>query len=144
MTPMRRIVVAVLALAVCVSACARRAPTPKPGAGSARTTETRIGLASYYGRAFHGKITASGRPFDMNAMVAAHPSYPFGTLLRVTNLSNGRTVQVRVQDRGPARHPQAEGVIIDLSQRAAELLGFISQGRTRVRLEVLEWATAKR
>jgi rare lipoprotein A len=138
MTPMRRIAVAALALAVCVSACARRAPAPKPGAAGPRTTETREGFASYYGAAFHGKITASGRPFDMNAMVAAHPSYPFGTLLRVTNLSNGRTVQVRVQDRGPARRPQAEGVIIDLSQRAAELLGFIGQGRARVRLEVLK------
>jgi rare lipoprotein A len=142
MTPMRRIAVAVLALAVCVSACTRRTPAPKPGArGTPRTTETREGLASYYGAAFHGKITASGRKFDMNAMVAAHPSYPFGTLLRVTNLSNGRTVQVHVQDRGPAQRPQAEGVIIDLSQRAAELLGFIRQGRARVRLEVLESAT---
>ena len=142
MTP-RRIAVAVLALAMCVSACARRAPTPRPGAGTTRTLETREGLASYYGAAFHGKITASGRPFDMNAIVAAHPSYPFGTLLRVTNLNNGRSVQVRVQDRGPARRPQTEGVIIDLSQRAAERLGFIRQGRARVRLEVLEWMAAR-
>ena len=144
MTPTRRIAVAVLALAMGVSACTRRTPPPKPGVrGTTRTTETRVGLASYYGAAFHGKITASGRPFDMNAMVAAHPSYPFGTLLRVTNLSNGRTVQVRVQDRGPAQRPQAEGVIIDLSQRAAELLGFIRQGRARVRLDVLEWAATR-
>jgi rare lipoprotein A len=133
-----------LLLAMCVSACTRRTPAPKPGGrGAARTTEAREGLASYYGAAFHGKITASGRPFDMNALVAAHPSYPFGTLLRVTNLNNGRTVQVRVQDRGPAARPQAEGVIIDLSQRAAELLGFIRQGRARVRLEVLEWARSR-
>ena len=140
MTPMRRLAFVLLALVMCASACTRRAPAPRPGAGGTRTTETRVGLASFYGEAFHGKITASGRPFDMNAMVAAHPSYPFGTLLRVTNLNNGRTVQVRVQDRGPAPRPQAEGVIIDLSQRAAELLGFIRQGRARVRLEVLEWA----
>jgi len=59
--------------------------------------------------------------------------------VKVTNLANGRSVQVRVQDRGPARQPRAEGVIIDLSQNAAERLGFIKQGRTRVRLEVLEW-----
>jgi rare lipoprotein A len=143
MTP-RRIAVAVLSLAMCVSACTRRAPAPRPDGGSTRTLETREGLASYYGAAFHGKITASGRPFDMNAMIAAHPSYPFGTLLRVTNLNNGRSVQVRVQDRGPARHPQAEGVIIDLSQRAAERLGFIRQGRARVRLEVLEWKAGRR
>ena len=142
MTP-RRIAVAALALAMCVSACARRAPAPRPVGGTTRTLETREGLASYYGAAFHGKITASGRPFDMNAMVAAHPSYPFGTLLRVTNLNNGRSVQVRVQDRGPARRPQTEGVIIDLSQRAAERLDFIRQGRARVRLEVLEWTAAR-
>lgn len=74
----------------------------------------------------------------MNAMVAAHPRYPFGTLVRVTNLANGRSVEVRIVDRGPARQPQAEGVIIDLSRRAAETLGFVQQGRTRVRLEVLE------
>jgi rare lipoprotein A len=104
--------------------------------------ETRVGLASYYGEEFHGKTTASGRPFDMNALVAAHPSYPFGTLVRVTNLANGRSVQVRVQDRGPARQPQAEGVIIDVSRAAAERLGFLRQGRTRIRLEVLEWAPA--
>ena len=144
MTPIRRIAVAALALAMCVSACTRRAPAPRPGGGPTRTLETREGLASYYGAAFHGKITASGRPFDMNAMIAAHPSYPFGTLLRVTNLNNGRSVQVRVQDRGPARRPQTEGVIIDLSQRAAERLGFIRQGRARVRLEVLEWKAARR
>ena len=144
MPPMGRVAGAVLAIAIGVSACTRRTPAPEPGArGAPRTTETRIGLASYYGAAFHGKITASGRKFDMNAMVAAHPSFPFGTLLRVTNLSNGRSVQVRVQDRGPARRPRAEGVIIDLSQRAAELLGFLQQGRARIRLEVLEWATRR-
>jgi rare lipoprotein A len=72
-------------------------------------------------------------------MVAAHPSYPFGTVLRVTNLENGRQVSVRILDRGPTRRLQADGVIIDLSRRAAEVLGFIQRGRTRVRLEVLEW-----
>jgi rare lipoprotein A len=106
--------------------------------------QTQTGLASYYGAEFQGKITASGRPFDMNALVAAHPRFPFGTLVRVTNLANGRSVQVRVEDRGPARQPQAEGVIIDLSQRAAERLGFLRQGRTRVRLDVLEWASSSR
>jgi rare lipoprotein A len=82
---------------------------------------------------------ASGVRFDMNAMVAAHPSYPFGTLVRVTNLRNGRSVRVRIQDRGPARRSRADGVIIDLSRGAAQTLGFIPNGRTRVRLEVLGW-----
>lgn len=86
-------------------------------------------------------MTASGRPFDMNAMVAAHPRYPFGTLVRVTNLSNNRAVDVRIVDRGPAAGPRADGVIIDLSRGAALALGFVQQGRTRVLIQVLEWGT---
>jgi len=74
----------------------------------------------------------------MNAMVAAHPTYPFGTIVRVTNLENGRSATVRILDRGPAR---ANGVIIDVSRRAADKLGFIREGRTRVRLEVLRWGS---
>jgi rare lipoprotein A len=105
--------------------------------------EAREGLASFYGEAFHGKPTASGVLFDMTEMVAAHPTYPFGTIVRVVNTANGRTAQVRVLDRGPARGPQADGVIIDLSRAAAQALGFIRDGRARVRLEVLRWgATA--
>jgi rare lipoprotein A len=129
--------IALVAACMAASACARRVPAPTPADG--RTLEAREGLASYYGAAFHGKLMASGRPFDMNAMVAAHPSYPFGTLLRITNLANRRSAQVRVLDRGPARQPQREGVIVDVSRRAAEVLGFIRQGRTRVRVEVLQW-----
>jgi peptidoglycan lytic transglycosylase len=72
-------------------------------------------------------------------MVAAHPSYPFGTVVRVTNLTNKRQVVVRVVDRGPAKGPRSEGVLIDVSSGAAESLGFVRKGRTRVRLEVLRW-----
>jgi rare lipoprotein A len=110
-----------------------------PTATVTRTLEVREGLASYYGKAFHGKRTASGSRFDMNALVAAHPSYPFGTLLRVTNLANGRSTSVRILDRGPAPKARANGVIIDLSQKAAAVLGFIQEGHTRVRVEVLKW-----
>jgi rare lipoprotein A len=126
-------------LAITLSACAARftAPGSTPPAGGVQ--EVREGLASYYGRAFQGKPTASGAPFDMNAMVAAHPTYPFGTVVRVTNLRNGRSVQVRVLDRGPAKGPRAAGVIIDVSYEAADRLDFLRDGRTRVRLEVLRW-----
>ena len=78
----------------------------------------------------------------MNALVAAHPSYPFGTRLRVTNLANGRSVSLRIVDRGPAPQLRAKGIVIDVSRRAAEVLGFIQQGRTRVRLEVLAWGSS--
>ena len=140
----RRVSLALVVSAVAVApACTRRAPAATPKAPS-RVLQTQTGLASYYGAEFHGKTTASGQPFDMNALVAAHPRFAFGTLLRVTNLANGRSVQVRVQDRGPARQPQAEGVIIDVSRGAAQRLGFIRQGRTRVRLEVLEWPRPNR
>ena len=119
------------------------APMPAPRERSTGILEIQEGLASFYGKPFHGKTTASGIKFDMHAMVAAHPSYPFGTLLRVTNLANGRSVRVRILDRGPAAQHLANGIVIDLSRRAAEVLDFIRQGQTRVRLEVLVWGEGR-
>jgi len=135
---MARSWIAALVLALVASGCASapRKPPPRPPS-SGRATAS--GLASYYGEGFHGRTTASGVRFDMNAMVAAHPTYPFGTVVRVTNLRNGRSVRVRIVDRGPAPSPQAAGVIVDLSRRAAQALDFIREGRTPVRLEVVRW-----
>ena len=134
----RAVAVAIVSLCACLSGCASRTPAA-PGSGRPRALETREGLASYYGKEFHGRRTASGTRFDINAMVAAHPSYPFGTRLRVTNLANGKSATVRIVDRGPAPQLRADGLIIDLSRKAAEVLGFIQRGRTRVRLDVLAW-----
>ncbi len=92
-----------------------------------------VGLASWYGPERHGQRTASGEVFDMHAPVAAHPTLPFGTHVRVTNLENGRTVVVRVVDRGPHRPDR----IIDLSYGAARVLGMIDRGVVPVRVEVL-------
>jgi rare lipoprotein A len=131
--------VLVLALVLVLPGCAARSNVPIPTTGRTGILEAREGLASYYGPGFNGKVTASGVRFDMNAMVAAHPTYPFGTIVRVTNLTTGRAVQVRILDRGPAPGPQAAGVLIDLSYGAARALNFIRDGRTRVRLEVLQW-----
>ncbi len=133
-----------LLLAACAARSTPPAPAPVPAPAPAikaprAILEVRQGLASYYGPGFDGKRTASGIIFDQDAMVAAHPTYPFGTVVRVTNLANKRTVEVRVVDRGPAKGPRAKGVLIDLSSGAAANLGFIRQGRTRVRLEVLRW-----
>jgi rare lipoprotein A len=140
-----RLVLALL-IGCAALACSGRpsaiAATPRPvGSGSAGATalETVVGTASYYSDRLHNRRTASGVPYDRNAWVAAHRSYPFGTVLRVTNLENGRTVTVQVVDRGPF----VRGRILDLSRRAAEELGFIRQGLARVRVEVLEWGTGR-
>jgi rare lipoprotein A len=75
----------------------------------------------------------------MHALVAAHPTYPFGTIVRVRNLRNDRRVDVKIIDRGPARAQRADGVIIDLSQGAASAIGMIRDGRVPVRVDVLRW-----
>lgn len=93
------------------------------------------GLASYYGKGFDGHNTASGECFDMSKLTAAHRTYPFGTILRVTNLKNGSQVDVRVNDRGPVKPER----IIDLSYAAAKTIGLDRLGLVRVRLEVLDW-----
>ena len=91
----------------------------------AETGGARVGLASYYARSLHGRITASGSKFDNAAMVAAHPTYPFGAVVRVTNLRNDRSVKVRIVDRGPVARMRKEGVIIDVSRAAADKLGHV-------------------
>ena len=112
-------------------ATARRAGSPdnagpEPG--------TRIdGLASWYGQQHQGRPTASGEAYDMNRLTAAHRTLSFGTRLRVTNIENGRSVVVRVNDRGP----HVPGRILDLSFRAAKALGMIDAGVTRVEVVVL-------
>ncbi|MGH7376435.1 MAG: septal ring lytic transglycosylase RlpA family protein [Candidatus Methylomirabilales bacterium] len=99
----------------------------------ARPEAAEVGLASWYGRGDHGKRTANGEPFDMEAFTAAHRSLPFGTWVRVTHLATRRTVMVRINDRGP----WVEGRVIDLSRRAAQALGILWDGVARVRLEVV-------
>jgi len=93
-----------------------------------------IGKASWYGRAFHGKTTASGEPYDMFTLTAAHRRLPLGTWVKVTNLRNQKSVVVRINDRGPV--PQSR--IIDLSFEAATLLDLRARGVGRVRLDILE------
>ena len=88
------------------------------------------GIASFYGGALHGGPTASGETFDSQALTAAHPTLPLGSLVEVVNLANGRRLSLRINDRGPF----VEGRIIDVSERAAQLLGFHGRGVTRVRV----------
>lgn len=92
------------------------------------------GISSWYGPNFHGKLTANGEIYDMDGITAAHRTLPFGTILLVENLDNGKTVQVRINDRGP----YAKNRIIDLSRGAAERIDMIGPGTARVRLYLLE------
>ena len=98
-----------------------------------RTKPYQIGTASWYGDYFQGKPTASGEPYNMYDLTAAHPTLPLGSWVRVTNLRNGRAVVVRINDRGPV----VPGRIIDLSYNTARVLQFKSQGLQRVRLDVV-------
>ncbi len=107
--------------------------TPRNSGG--KILLTLEGVASYYADEFHGKQTSNGEIYDMNDLTAAHRTFPFGTKVRITNLENGKTVLVRVNDRGPFH----EGRIIDLSLGAAKELDLVKTGTARVRIEVLEW-----
>lgn len=90
------------------------------------------GIASWYGKKFHGLTTANNEIYDMNKVTAAHRTLPLPSVVRVTNLDNGRSIRLRVNDRGPFKHSR----IIDLSRRAAQILGFARKGTARVRVEI--------
>jgi rare lipoprotein A len=92
------------------------------------------GIASWYGPKFHGRTTANGETFNQNALTAAHPTLPMPSMVKVTNLENGRQLEVRINDRGP----YARGRIIDVSARAAAMLGFKDDGTAKVRVQVIE------
>ncbi|HSS12310.1 MAG TPA: septal ring lytic transglycosylase RlpA family protein, partial [Rhizomicrobium sp.] len=109
----------------------RLPPAVSPQSERAGPFFTQTGLASFYGPAHAGKRTASGENFDHRDFTAAHRTLAFGTLVRVTNLSNGRTVTVRITDRGP----HIKSRVIDISLAAAREIGMQSKGITRVRLE---------
>jgi peptidoglycan lytic transglycosylase len=111
-------------------------PRGTPTASSSgRALLTVEGIASYYSYGFDKKKTSSGEIFNKDALTAAHREFPFGTVLRVTNLSNGEDVVVTVNDRGPVDKSR----IIDLSEGAAREIGMIQDGTTKVRIEVLKW-----
>lgn len=135
-------VVAVLLLSCFLTACGSSPnPAARPADPSLRGGDSEIsveapgevGIASWYGVPYHGRTTASGETYDMNDLTAAHRSLSFGARVRVTNLENGRSLVLRVNDRGPF----VKRRIIDVSKRAARELGFLHDGLARVRVEVL-------
>jgi len=101
-----------------------------------RMLSQEIGLASWYGHELQGSLTASGEAFDLNALTAAHRTLPFGTIIRVTNLENWKTILLRVNDRGPHLGRR----LLDLSWGAAKRLEFLESGTARVRMEVVACA----
>ncbi len=113
-----------------LAACAATPPPPAapPPAGPAFS---QTGKASWYGPRFHGRKTANGERFDQNALTAAHRTLPLGSIVTVRNVENGRTVRVRINDRGP----YVEGRVIDLSREAARRLGLVQDGVASVRIE---------
>ena len=123
---MRRRLLGLCALLV-LAGCSRM---PRP---EALPSSYETGEASYYGSEFEGRRTASGERYDGDGMTAAHRTLPFGTKVRVVNLSNDKSVEVVINDRGPHK----KGRIVDVSRRAAKELGMIGPGVIRVRLEVL-------
>jgi rare lipoprotein A len=108
-------------------------PTGTSSTKGAGQKPYQVGTASWYGKQFHGRATASGEDFDMFELTAAHRSLPLGTYVKVTNLRNGKWVIVRVNDRGPF----VQGRIMDLSYSAARMIGF-RDGLERVRLDVIQ------
>ncbi|HEX4826277.1 MAG TPA: septal ring lytic transglycosylase RlpA family protein [Candidatus Polarisedimenticolaceae bacterium] len=118
---------------VLAGACAQqKAPATSPA--SIEHGHSEKGLASWYGKAHQGERTANGERFDMHALTAAHRTLPFGTIVRVTDIESGKSVKVRINDRGPFRHDR----IIDLSYEAARQLGFVRRGAARVEITVID------
>jgi rare lipoprotein A len=107
----------------------------RPHSRSAKVGETETGLAAYYADSLEGRPTASGEPYDKNALTAAHRELPFGTIVLVTNVENRKSVRVRIDDRGP--HGDRSR-IIDLSRAAAERIDMLRKGVAKVRIEVVE------
>ncbi len=99
-----------------------------------QTNDAIIGKASYYANKFHGRKTASGEIYNKNKFTAAHRNYPFGTKVKVTNLSNNETIMVRINDRGPF----VKNRIIDISYAAAKKIGMIKKGVIKVKIEVID------
>jgi rare lipoprotein A (peptidoglycan hydrolase) len=129
------VVLALTMIEGCSTISGKIAPLPAPEASlPPKGAKVYIGNASWYGPGFNGKTTASGSAFDETKLTAAHRTLPLGSKAKVTNLNNGKSVEVEINDRGPF----AEGRIIDLSQAAAKALGIIDHGIVRVSVESLE------
>ena len=127
-----------LALATCW------AVEPDVATAQLRFGRAQLGYATYLAQSFHGNESASGEIFDQRKMIAAHRTLPFGSRVRITNLENGRSVKVRIMDRGPYGQNFREGTIIDVSKAAAKRLRMIRDGQVRVKVVVLKLGSNRR
>ncbi len=119
---------------VLLSSCAKKRHVTSAPAAPLPVRSTETGLASWYGHPYHGRAAANGEIYDMEKLTAAHRTLPFGTVVRVTNLDNAKSVDVRIIDRGPF----VAGRIIDLSHAAAEVIDMIGPGVAQVRVDILQ------
>ena len=128
---MKRAIPLLIAVALLFPACGRK---KRISSGAIpRIAGEEVGVASWYGRPYHGRASASGEIYDMEQLTAAHRTLPFGTMVRVQNLDNGLSVEVRINDRGPF----VEGRVIDLSRAAARQIEMLGPGTARVRLHIV-------
>ena len=139
-----RILWSILILFIFTQSCSnsprynRHKPKPQKYKSNSKIQKSQkvfYGMSSYYGQDFHGKLTANGEIFDMYGVTAAHKEFPFNTVVRVTNEKNGKSLLIRINDRGP----YIAGRILDCSFGAAKKLGFVGEGTAKVKIEVLEW-----
>ena len=121
------------AVAAMVASCSVFAAGPGVAGEKPKVSRSISGAASWYGGKFHGRLTANGERYDMNKLTAAHKTLPFGTKVRVTNRANGKSVVVRINDRGP----YVGGRAIDLSRGAATAVGMLHSGVAKVKLDIL-------
>ncbi len=124
----RRALACIVGLTIAFAGCGGAAANTRPRKG-----QLQRGKASWYGKKWHGRKTASGEPFDRRKLTAAHKRLPFGTIVRVTNLRNRRSVRVRINDRGP----YIKGRIIDVSEAAARRLKMLRAGVVPVKIEII-------
>lgn len=117
-----------------LTACSSTSTSASPKTIAYSKSHDLVGQASWYGKRFHGKLTASGEKYNMRAYTAAHKTLPFGTVVRVINTANNKSVDVKINDRGPF----VKARVIDLSQKAFEKIGSKNQGVVPVRIEILD------
>jgi rare lipoprotein A len=129
----RALPTALFLIALALSSCAKKHPATRALPAPPQIQSVETGLASWYGHPYHGRPAANGEIYDMESLTAAHRTLPFGTRVRVTNLANQKTVDVRINDRGPF----IDGRIIDLSHAAAEAIDLVGPGLAQVRLDIL-------